>query len=202
MESVLELPTSDNRDPQKQAIYDAQPGICRPVESEKLDREAAEAVVDGLWNEVVDLPLRPPSIRYEPENKRHVYYPWEHEITFSCKPSNTPTAHLLHELAHARLAGLGVGLYVEPHGPFFLAEFGWIWSIYADRSYGKWQKRCRNLNLRVSNNLPDLSSHSWAVVREGGRECAVRPAQRAVEIGWNIVRTFSLNIQDNHPMAL
>jgi len=188
-------------DPQKQAIYNCQLSLCEPLDGEKLDAEAAEAALEGIWNEAVGLPLRPPSIRFSIENNDHTYCPWEHEIEFGCKSEKIPTVYLLHELAHARIAALGIGPFVESHGPFFMAEFGWMWSLYSTKDYNEWQRRCREQNIRISNELPNLSHHPWAVVKEGGREYAVRPASRAVEMGWNIVRTFTLNVQDNHPMA-
>ena len=195
-ESVIK----DNRDPQKQAVYDTQFELCRPLGNEMLPREAAEAAVRGIWEEAVSLPLRPPSIRYKPEYNRHTYYPWEHEITFSCKPDKTPTVHLLHELGHAWIAALGIVPFAETHGPFFLAKFGRMWSVYAAKSFQTWQNRCQARSLRISSKIPDLSSFSWALAKEGGRTLAVRPAQRARQLGWNIEKTFS-SIKKNHPMS-
>jgi len=151
----------------------------------------------GIWEEVVSLPLRPPLIRYKPEYNRHTYYPWEHQITFSSKPDKTPAVHLLHELAHAWIAGLGIVPFVETHGPFFLAKFGQMWSLYSAKSYQTWERRCQGKALRFSNQLPNLSSYRWALAKEGGRSLAVRPAQRAAQLGWNIENTFELI--EKHP---
>lgn len=189
------------KDPQKQAVYDCQCDLCEPLGGEKLGAEATEAVLERLWSEGLTLPLRSPSIRYDTDNKTHTYCPWKHEITFACKRRETPAVHLLHELAHARIAALGIGPFVESHGPFFLREFGRLWSLYSAKGYEKWRRRCESENLRVSEKSPKLSNHPWAVVREDGREYAVRPASRAVEMGWNIANTFTLNVQDNHPMG-
>ena len=200
MESESAIRDRKNKDPQKQAVYNSQFELCRPLGDEILPREAAQAAVKGIWEEVVSLPLRPPSIHYEPKYSRHRYYPWKHQITFSCRPNKTPTVHLLHELGHAWIAALGTTFFAETHGPFFLAKFGRMWSLYATKSFEMWQNRCQARSLRISSRVPDLSSHSWARVKEGGHRLAVRPAQRAIQLGLNIEKTFS-SIKKNHPMS-
>lgn len=186
-------------DPQKQKLYDAE--LCPEIKNETFNVEVAENVVEGLWKKHVSLPVSPPSLRFESSKNEHVYYAWDHEITFASTKNDIPVANLIHELAHAKLGALGIGPFVETHGPFFTLVFGQMWSTYSAQPYKVWKRRCGNQNLMIASELPDLSEYTWAVVREGGREYAVRPAQRAVEIGWNIVDTFSLNVKDNHPMS-
>lgn len=200
MESLSEEIQSS--DTQRQAIYDCEKEITEPIGSEELPAEVAEAVVEGIWNEVMDLPLRPPKLTCDASKSEHTYYAWKHEITLNCSPSSVPTTKLLHELAHAKLAGLGIGPFIESHGPFFVSEFGRMWAIYSGSGFYEWKKRCASRNLRFAQREPDLSGHLWAVVEEGGRQYAVRPSTRAVEIGWNVVQQFPTSeIEKHHPMA-
>lgn len=184
-------------DPQRKLLYDRQKRMCAPVSDERLKEGAAQGVVKALWHKHVELPLRPPSISFDKSASEHTYYAWEHEITINSSSSDVPTLALLHETAHAKLGALGIGPFVESHGPLFCRIFGKMWSTYSTEPYQKFVNRSGD--LQISDSLPDLSEHSWAVVVEGGREYAVRPATRAIEIGWNVRNTFSLNIQDNHP---
>lgn len=186
-----------NVDPQRQAVYDRQKDLCAPVSGERLNEGATQSVVKGLWHRHVELPVRPPTVSFDKSATEHTYYAWEHEITINSSPSSAPTVALLHELAHAKLGALGIGPFVESHGPFFCRIFGKMWSTYSTEPYETFVNRSGD--LQIADSLPDLSQHSWAVVVEGGRQYAVRPATRAIEIGWNVRSTFSLNIQDNHP---
>lgn len=189
-----------NRDPQKLAVYSAD--LCGNVEGETLSKEGTEAVLEALWTKHVQLPLRPPTLQFRKDIvDNHTYYAWKHEITFDASPESVPTAALIHEIAHAKLGAMGIGPFVESHGPIFLRVFANMWETYSARSSKDFVSRCSTSNLRVADEIPNLDGETWATVQEGGLQYAVRPAQRAVEIGWNVVNTFSTHVQDNHPMA-
>jgi len=186
-----------DKDPQKKAVY--QNNLCGDVSGETLSGEAARSVRKVIWESHVDLPVKKPTLNLSGD--RHTYYAWRHEITLRCPESSIKTSKLLHELAHAKLGVLGIGPFVETHGPLFLRVFGQMWSTYATKPEKEFFGRCESLNLKVASKIPNLSEYPWAVVEEGGMEYAVRPAQRAIEIGWNIIRTFNVGIAENHPMG-
>lgn len=193
--------TVSENDSQREAVYSLEPEICRPVHDEVIGEGAAKSVTNALWETHIDLPLRPPRIVYNREKDIPTYYAWEHEITLNSKPNKTCVVSLIHEIAHAKLGALGIGPFVESHGSFFCYVFGQMWSTYTTKPYAIFERRCEDNNLLVSNGIPDLDEYPWAVVLEGGRKYAVRPAHRAIELGWNITKTFSLNIKENHPMG-
>jgi hypothetical protein len=200
MESELEAKQVFNYtdiDPQRQAVYDREKRMCAPVSGERIDQGAAQSIVEALWEKHVELPVRPPDIVFDQSVSQSSYYAWEHKITIKSSSLSVPTISLIHELAHAKLGALGIGPFVESHGPLFLRVFGQMWSTYSTEPYEKFANRSGD--LQIADSLPNLDEYSWAVVVEGGRNYAVRPATRAVEIGWNVHSTFSLNIQDNHP---
>lgn len=186
-----------DRDPQKEAIY--KNDLCGKVSGEVLSGEAARSVLKAVWESHIGLPVKEPNLAFNGDN--HTYQAWKHEITLSCSESSVETSKLLHEVAHSKLGALGIGPFIETHGPLFLRVFGQMWSTYAAKPEEKFFGRCENLNLEVAPKLPNLNEYPWAVVEEDGMEYAVRPAQRAVEIGWNIVRTFNVGIAGNHPMG-
>ena len=186
-----------DKDPQREAVY--QNNLSGGVNGEILSGEAAKSVRKAIWESHVDLPVEEPTLDFSGD--RHTYYAWRHEITLGCSESSVKTGKLLHELAHAKLGALGIGPFVETHGPLFLRVFGHMWSTYAVKPEEEFFSRCEDLNLKVAPEVPDLSEYPWAVVEEGGMEYAVRPAQRAIEIGWNIIRTFNVGIAENHPMG-
>lgn len=188
-------------DPQRDQFYKIQPELCSPISEEEIGPEAVESVKNYLWEEHIHLPLNPPEIEYKPSEERHFYFAWDHKITFATEPKNVPAAGLIHEMAHAKLGAIGIGPFIESHGGFFCRAFGQMWSDYTTESSTVFYKRCRENNLTVARKLPDLNPNPWAVVVERGKEYAVRPAHRAIEMGFNVKKTFNLNVKGNHPMA-
>ena len=199
MESVSDK--VQTTDPQRDLIYESERELTKPVGEETLPLDVAQSAAAKLWEETTELPVSPPSMQCMPQNREHMYYAWDHEITFASREKSVPTVKLLHELAHARLAALGIGPFISSHGRFFVSEFGRMWAIYTQNSFHEWRKRCAKIGLTFADRPLELSEHSWALVEEGGKNYAVRPAQKAVEVGWNVVDTFSLNVKENHPMA-
>lgn len=189
------------KDPQRGHFYKIESDLCRPISGEQIDSEAIESVKSYLWDNHIQLPLNPPEINYNASADSHSYFAWDHEITLASNPDSVPVAGLLHEMAHAKLGALGIGPFIESHGGFFCRVLGYMWSDYTTNPSSEFFGRCRENNLTVARKLPNLNPNPWAVVVEGGKEYAVRPAHRAIEMGFNVKKTFNLNVKENHPMG-
>lgn len=185
-------------DRQKRAIYEWQSKLCDPVGDEELSLEAAESVLEALWENRVDSPLDSPTLSVRSESG-HFYDPWDHSIQMDSTESSVPVVHLLHEAAHAVIGAMGVGPVTASHGPLFCYEFGKAWSLYTTKDFSEWERRCNRHGLFVAKGWPDLEGYDWAVVQEDGSCYAMRPAQKAVRMGYNIRETFE-DITD-HPLS-
>jgi hypothetical protein len=184
-------------DPQQQAVYDSERFICGETDGETLSFEAAKAAAQALWEAHVDLPVGLPDFDFDAEE--HVYDPWRHRIKLAGRKA--PTTKLIHELAHAKIAALGIGPLVESHGPIFCRVFGKMWSDYSKVSFNTFRERAEPQGISVADRMPDVSGSPWAVIEEPVGLYALRPAQRAVEMGLNVKKTFTLHVRDHHPMA-
>lgn len=187
----------ETKDPQQSAVYDNEQKICEETADEFLPLEAAEAAAEAVWKRQVDLPVPKPNFRFDA--CEHVYDPWKHQVKLAGR--RAPVTKLLHELAHAKVGAIGIGPLIESHGPIFCRVFGKMWSQYTTIGFETFRDRAESFDISIANRMPDLSGASWALVEDPEGLYALRPAERAVEVGLNIRKTFTIHVRDHHPMA-
>lgn len=195
MESVLEAIQID--DPQKQVVYENESRIFKETNGEVLPFESAQSAAQAIWETRLSLPIPLPDLDFNAE--RHAYDPWRHQIKLA--GGKAPMTKLIHELAHAKIGAIGIGPLVESHGPIFCRTFGQMWSEYARIDFDVFRDRAEQFGISVANRMPNLSGAPWAVVQDLKGDYALRPAQRAVEMGLNVRKTFTLHVRDHHPMV-
>lgn len=185
-------------DRQKDILHEWQGRFCKPVSDETLPLEASRSILEALWDRRFGLPLDAPSLSTE-DRSNHFYDVSRHSIRMGARPSSVPTMHLLHEIAHAVIGAMGIGLVTAKHGPLFCYEYGKLWSAYTTKDFSVWERRCNRSGLFVAQKWPDLEGYDWALVEENGSRYAMRPAKKAEELELDVAHTFA-DIK-NHPLS-
>ena len=192
MASELEL-TFD--DPQKKSLYAVESRLCKETRDERFSLETLKLISNGLWNNVVSLPLKRPEIK---SGSEHFYDPWSHQIELGLQRSRCQVNKLIHELAHGWIAAKGLGPYVESHGPVFCRAFGKIWSFYSKISFSVWKDRTDSNSIDIADHFPNIDS-KWAVIEEPHGTYALRYTSEA-ERKYNIKKTFTTDkLEHHHP---